>query len=92
MEKRATLVESLNAYFDVRDTGHYFEVLAYPDILIISLNWRLQQPRPLTEDIETLRNEHEQEYKIDFKMLERTGNLAAFTCNVPFDYKRFISS
>ena len=85
-------VESLNDYFDVTDAGHYFEVLAYPDILIISLNWRLQQPRPLTEDIETLRNEHEQEYETALKMFECTRDLAAFTCNVPFDYKRFISS
>ena len=84
-EKQPTLASSLDADFGTTNAGHYFERIVYPDVLIISLNCRLQKSRPLTDNIEVLRNEYEEQYHEALQMLEKTGDLASFTCNVPFD-------
>ena len=84
-EKQPTLASSLDAHFGTTDAGHYFERILYPDVLIISLNWRLQQSGALTEDIELLRKEHDEQYHVALETLEITGDLASFTCNVSYD-------
>ena len=43
---------------------------------MISLNWRLQKSRPLTDDIENLRSEYKEQHESTLKMLERTGDFA----------------
>ena len=83
-EKKDTLAASLDAHFAATDVGHYFERLTYPGILILTLNWRLQKSRPLSQDIEILRSEHEAQYHAALEMLEKTGDLASFTCNISF--------
>ena len=80
-EKQSTLVASLDAHVPPTDVGYYFEILRYPNVLILSLNWRFQKSRPLTEDIETLRSEYKEQYESALKILERTGDLTPFTCN-----------
>ena len=39
---------------------------------------------PLTDNVEVLRNECEEQYHEALQMLEKTGDLASFTCNVSF--------
>ena len=55
--------------------GQYFEKLVYPDVLIISLNWRFQKSQPLTENIEGSRNEHESNIRQLWKCLRELKTL-----------------
>ena len=71
----------MEAYFEPTTAGHYFQILEHAKIMIIALNWRLQNTRPLSEDVERLRRENEESYEKALKLLEQTGDATSFTCN-----------
>ena len=53
------LVQSLKSHFEPTPSGHYFQVVSYPKILVLSFTWRFQKSRHLFEDLDRLQKEHE---------------------------------
>ena len=83
-ERQDSLVDSLNAHFSPTNVGHWFEIMNYPKVLIISLNWRLQTSRSLSSDIQKLRDGHEEDYMKALRYLEATGDYSSYECNSMF--------
>ena len=50
-DQQNTLEDCLTAHFAPSQTGHHFEILTYPNLMVITFNWRYQNSRPISNDL-----------------------------------------
>ena len=96
MQKRKTLVEMIDNYFQPLDAGHYLTVNSLPRFLILEFNWRVAEVDSDNDNSSTSGTRagppsappkidvEDPKYLKALKVLEETQSWVCFQGNIPF--------
>ena len=75
------LISIIDLHNTLVEYSSHCEILASPNVMVITLNWQCEHRRSLSNDLEKLRSEHKQTCEADQKHFRENEDLERFQGN-----------